>query len=149
RFAALDLMMVVRELTVAATVGSPEPALEGSTTFKNRVEPADHVTGIDVVVHKSFASRQAEWKAHRGTASAGGSMVAVLDGADLAAEALAVDPVTSDIWVLTTSGTIYGDALVVIDAAGKQTQRWKIKGHALAYSRPDDCFWSSANVFRR
>ena len=56
--------------------------------------------------------------------------------------ALAADPKTSNIWMLTGSDTIYGDKLLVLDPSGSKTlAEWKFGAFDIAYSRHDDCFW--------
>ncbi|MCY2932103.1 MAG: M56 family metallopeptidase [Planctomycetota bacterium] len=67
----------------------------------------------------------------------------VLDWAKegLRPSAVAVDPETSNAWVLTYEKTIYGKDLLVIDPRGNLLKRWPVPGADIAYSRADRCFW--------
>jgi len=60
---------------------------------------------------------------------------------DVKPQALAVDPKTANIWVLTSEGTIYGKSLVVFNPSGRKIHQWDIGAFDIVYSQHDDCFW--------
>jgi hypothetical protein len=68
-----------------------------------------------------------------------GKELLVLD--DMHTSALAVDPDTGDLWVLTTKGTIHGDQTVVFDAKGALRTAHKVSGYDIAYDRKSKSFW--------
>jgi hypothetical protein len=57
------------------------------------------------------------------------------------ASALAVDPFTGDLWVLTSTGTIHGEKTVVFDANGHQLAVHDVSGWDIAYDRKSKSFW--------
>lgn len=60
---------------------------------------------------------------------------------DIKASALAVNPETGDLWVLTSKGTIYGEKTVVFDAKGQQIAVHNISGWDIAYDQKSKSFW--------
>jgi len=60
---------------------------------------------------------------------------------DVKASALAVDPETGNLWVLTSSGTIYGDKTVVFDPKGQQVATHDVRGYDIAYDMKSKAFW--------
>jgi DNA-binding beta-propeller fold protein YncE len=60
---------------------------------------------------------------------------------ELEASALAVDPKTGNVWVLTSAGTIYGAQVLVLDPTGQVVHQWDVGALDIAYSEHDDCFW--------
>lgn len=60
---------------------------------------------------------------------------------DIQASALAVDPDTGDLWILTSKGTIYGEKTVVFDAQGSQKIVHDVSGFDIAYDRKSKSFW--------
>ncbi len=65
------------------------------------------------------------------------------------ASALAIDPKSGNVWVLTNAGTLGGDKLLIFNPAGVQVNELKIGGFDLVYSRHDDCFWVAGNSLRK
>jgi len=60
---------------------------------------------------------------------------------ELEASALAADPKTGNVWILTSEGTISGAQVLVLDATGQVVHRWDVGALDIAYSEHDDCFW--------
>lgn len=60
---------------------------------------------------------------------------------DVSASALAVDPETGNVWVLTSKGTIYGDKTIVFDPHGKKLATHDISGWDIAYDAKGKAFW--------
>lgn len=60
---------------------------------------------------------------------------------DIQASALAVDPDTGDLWVLTSKGTLPGDKTVVFDAHGNQQIVHNVSGFDIAYDGKSKSFW--------
>jgi len=57
-------------------------------------------------------------------------------------DGMGVDPKTGNLWMLTSSGTIYGDNLVVLDPNGAEVAKHPVGAFDMVYSAPDDCFWT-------
>jgi hypothetical protein len=60
---------------------------------------------------------------------------------NIKANALAVDPDTGDLWVLTSTGTIHGEKTVVYDAKGKQLAEHNVSGWDITYDCKSKSFW--------
>lgn len=60
---------------------------------------------------------------------------------DIKSSALAVDPDTGDLWVLTRRVSIYGDKTVVFDSKGKQRAVYDVSGFDIAYDGKSKSFW--------
>jgi hypothetical protein len=68
-----------------------------------------------------------------------GKELLVLDG--VRANALAVDPATGNLWVLTAGETIVGDAAIVFGPDGKRLVTHEVWGQDLAYDAGEKAFW--------
>jgi hypothetical protein len=60
---------------------------------------------------------------------------------DIKSSALAVDPDTGDLWVLTRRVSIYGDKTVVFDSKGKQRAVYDLSGFDIAYDGKSKSIW--------
>ena len=60
---------------------------------------------------------------------------------DIEAFALAVDPETGNLWVLTSKGTIYGDRTEVFDGDGKSIAKYDVHGYDIVYDEKGKAFW--------
>lgn len=60
---------------------------------------------------------------------------------DIQANALAVDPETGNLWVLTSKGTIYGEQTVVFSPNGKRLAVYNVSGWDIAYDKKAKTFW--------
>lgn len=60
---------------------------------------------------------------------------------DVKASAIAVDPETGNLWVLTTKGTIYGEKTVVYGPDGKELARHDVSGWDIVYDPKGESFW--------
>jgi DNA-binding beta-propeller fold protein YncE len=60
---------------------------------------------------------------------------------DLKPHALAIDPKTGNVWILTEEGIIYGKSLLVLSPSGEKISDWDIGAFDIGYSKYDDCFW--------
>jgi len=60
---------------------------------------------------------------------------------DVKGHAIAVDPETGHLWVLTSSGTIYGEKTVVYDAKGKKVATHDVSGWDIVYDPKAKSFW--------
>ncbi|MHB1425280.1 MAG: hypothetical protein ACYC3I_19090 [Gemmataceae bacterium] len=60
---------------------------------------------------------------------------------DIEALALAVDPDSGALWVLTAKETIYGDKTAVFDAEGRQVATYNVSGYDIAYDPKSKSFW--------
>jgi DNA-binding beta-propeller fold protein YncE len=63
---------------------------------------------------------------------------------DVKPGAIAVDPGTGNLWVVRSTGVIYGDDTVVYDPAGKHVATHKVSGWDLAYDPKGKAFWFAA-----
>ena len=68
------------------------------------------------------------WLASNGLTKLKSDGTVELTQKDVKANALAVDPKTGNVWVLTSAGTIYGDKLMVFDNSGKKVREAKSGG---------------------
>jgi hypothetical protein len=68
---------------------------------------------------------------------------------DIHASALAVDPDTGNLWVVTSRGTIHGDKTVVFDAKGKRLTTYDISGWDIAYDKKGKAFWIAGRNLAR
>jgi hypothetical protein len=67
----------------------------------------------------------------------------------LEASALAVDPASGNVWVLTTQGDIHGHSLVTLDGAGKRLAEYPVSGFDIAYDGKSKSFWiASRNLMQ-
>jgi DNA-binding beta-propeller fold protein YncE len=60
---------------------------------------------------------------------------------EIDANALAVDPASGNVWVLTSNGTIYGESLIVLDDRGQKLANYSVGGFDIAYDKKDKAFW--------
>jgi len=60
---------------------------------------------------------------------------------DVKASALAVDPVSGNLWAIISNGTIYGDHTNVYDAAGGLVTTYSVSGFDIAYDEQAKSFW--------
>jgi len=64
---------------------------------------------------------------------------------DVKASALAVDPATGNVWVLTSNGRIPGEGTVVFSADGKRLAEYPVSGFDIAYDGKSKSFWIAGN----
>ncbi|MDB5172958.1 MAG: blaR1 4 [Phycisphaerales bacterium] len=105
----------LRMSNLSASVGIG-PEWEGrSDVATTHLYSGDHARDVDVVLQRSFASRQKEWRAEKGTAAASRYRMAVVDDADPATE----------------GKTTYDDKLALYDSDGKRL--WEHGGLGVAW----------------
>jgi hypothetical protein len=67
----------------------------------------------------------------------------------LKASALAVDPASGNVWVLTSNGDIHGEGLVTFDGAAKRLAEYPVSGFDIAYDGKSKSFWiASSNLLK-
>ncbi len=60
---------------------------------------------------------------------------------DLKASALAIDPLTGDVWVITSGGKIDEGSVKVVSVSGRIKAEYEIPGFDIAYNSFDKSFW--------
>lgn len=61
---------------------SEPPEWEGQTVIDKKLKAGDNLSGIDILLHRTMASRQKEWLTHKGEGLKGNSWITVLDDYD-------------------------------------------------------------------
>ncbi len=117
------------------------PVWSGETTIKPPLKPGDHVTGVNILLHKTPEARMEEWKKTPGKPQASAFSVALLDDADPA----------------FNGKDKYADTLSVYDAQGRLT--WQYVGlntcqtvggnHEVAWNPVDGSLWTLELVGNR
>jgi hypothetical protein len=64
---------------------------------------------------------------------------------ELQMSAISVDPETGNLWILVSTGTIYGSETFVISPDGKLLARHEFSGCDIAYDKKEKAFWISSN----